>query len=55
MVMFWFAVCMLKNKNKSILITLHKAQVQVDQGPQHKLDTLNLIEDKLIDTEREMS
>jgi hypothetical protein len=26
---------------------LHKAQVQVDQGPQHKTDTLNLIEEKV--------
>lgn len=27
---------MWKNANCSIFITLHKAQVQVDQGPQHK-------------------
>ena len=27
---------MQKNENRSMFITLHKAQVQVDQGPQHK-------------------
>ena len=26
---------------------MHKAQVQVDQGPQHKPDALNLIEEKV--------
>ena len=29
-------VCMQKNTNRSILITLHKTQVQVNQRPQHK-------------------
>jgi len=27
---------MKKNENRTIFVTLHKAQVQVDQGPQHK-------------------
>ena len=27
---------MYKNENRSIFVTLHKAQVQVDQVPQHK-------------------
>ena len=27
---------MQKNENKSVFITLHKAQVQVDQEPQYK-------------------
>ena len=28
--------CLKKNANKSILITLHKTQLQMDQGPPHK-------------------
>jgi len=31
----WLSVCR-KNENRSIFVILHKAQVQVDQGPQHK-------------------
>jgi hypothetical protein len=27
---------MQKNENRPVFVTLHKAQVQVDQGPQHK-------------------
>jgi hypothetical protein len=27
---------MWKNENRYIFVTLHKTQVQVDQGPQHK-------------------
>jgi hypothetical protein len=33
MVLVQLAVSMLKNENQSILISLYKAQVQVDQGP----------------------
>ena len=29
---------------------MHKTQVQVDQRPQHKPDTLNLIEEKVGDS-----
>ena len=29
--------CMQKNENRPIFVTLHKAQVQVAQGPQHKI------------------
>ena len=32
----WQSACR-KNENKSIFITLHKAQVQVAQEPQHKI------------------
>ena len=28
-----------ENENRPIYVTLHKAQVQVDQGLQHKLDS----------------
>ena len=28
--------CMQKNENRPIFVTLYKAQVQVNQGPQHK-------------------
>ena len=28
--------CLQKNEIRPIFVTLHKAQVQVDQGPQHK-------------------
>jgi len=38
---------MLKNANQSILITLYKAKVQVDQDLHIKPDTLKLIEEKL--------
>ena len=38
---------MQKNENRSIFATLHKAQVQVDEGPKHKAETLNQIEKKL--------
>jgi hypothetical protein len=38
---------MKKNENKPIFVTLYKAQVNVDQGPQRKPDTLNLIEEKV--------
>ena len=38
---------MQKNKNRPIYVTLYKAQVQVDQGPQYKPDTLNLVEEKV--------
>ena len=38
---------MLKNANRSILITLCKTQVQIDQTPHLKQDTINLIEEKV--------
>ena len=38
---------MQNNENRSIFVTLHQAQVQVDQGPQYKPDTLNLIEERV--------
>jgi hypothetical protein len=41
---------MLKNENKSIFITLHKAQVQVYQGPQHKT---KYTERNIIETRKE--
>jgi hypothetical protein len=34
---------MQKNENLSIFLTLHKTQVQVDKGPQHNTNTLNLM------------
>jgi hypothetical protein len=40
-------VCMQKNANRSILIIPYKAQLQMDQGPQHKADTLSLTERKV--------
>ena len=36
MVLVKLAVCMQKNKNRYIFVILHKAQVQVNQGPQYK-------------------
>jgi hypothetical protein len=36
MVLVQMAVSMEKNANRPILISLYKAQVQVDQGPPHK-------------------
>jgi hypothetical protein len=38
---------MWKNENRSIFITLHKAQVQVDQRPSIKPDISNLIGEKV--------
>jgi hypothetical protein len=42
---------MSKSENRSIFATLHKLQVQVDQGPekknQEKPDIMNLIEEKV--------
>ena len=38
---------MQKNENRSIFDTLHKAEVQLDQEPQCKTDSLNLIEEKV--------
>jgi hypothetical protein len=35
---------MQKNENRSIFVTLHKAQFHMDQGPQHKTSSLNQIE-----------
>ncbi|KAL6081760.1 hypothetical protein STEG23_016842 [Scotinomys teguina] len=35
------------NPHRSISVTMHKTQVQVDQRPQHKSVTLNLIEEKV--------
>jgi hypothetical protein len=46
-VLVHLAVSMQKNANRSILISLYKAQVQVDQGSPHKTDTLKLIERKV--------
>jgi hypothetical protein len=34
------------SSNRSILLFLYKAQVQVDQGPPHKPDTLKITEEK---------
>ena len=36
------------NENRAIFTTVHKSQVEVDEGPQHKMryDTLNLTEEK---------
>ena len=36
-----------KNENRLIFVTLHKAQVQVDQGPQHKTRYTELTEEKV--------
>ena len=36
MVLVQLAVSMQKNANHSILISLYKAQIQVNQGPPHK-------------------
>ena len=36
-----------EKENRSIFVTLHKAQVQVDQGPQHKPDTQILTEEEV--------
>jgi hypothetical protein len=36
MVLVKLVISMEKNANPSILISLYKAQVQVDQGPPHK-------------------
>jgi hypothetical protein len=33
--------------NRSISITMNKTQVQMDQRPQHKTRSLNLIEEKV--------
>jgi len=35
-----------KNENRSILVALYKAQVQVGQEPPQKTDTLKEIEEK---------
>jgi hypothetical protein len=35
-----------KNANRSTFITLYKSQVHVDQRPQHKPDTVHIIEQK---------
>ena len=40
-------VSMQKNTNRSILISLYKAQVQIGQGPPNKSDTLKVIEEKV--------
>ena len=47
MVLVQLEVSRQKNTNRSILISLYKAQLQVDQGPPHKSDMLKLIEKKL--------
>jgi hypothetical protein len=47
MVLVQVAVNMLKNANGSILISLYKAQVQVDQGTPHKTRYKKLIEKKV--------
>ena len=39
--------CIQKNANRYILIILHKTQLKIDQRPQQKPDTLNLIEEKV--------
>lgn len=38
---------MQNNKNKSIAITLHKAQLQMDQFPHQKPHTINQTEEKI--------
>jgi hypothetical protein len=38
---------MQKDTNRSIFKTLHKTQVDVDQGLQHKTRSLNLIAEKV--------
>ena len=38
---------MLKNKNRSISITMHSTQVQKEQRPQHKASHTELIEEKV--------
>jgi hypothetical protein len=39
--------CIQKNANRYILIILHKTQLKIDQRPQQKPDTLNLIEERV--------
>jgi hypothetical protein len=40
-------MCIKKNANRSIFITLHKTQVQLIKNLHLKLDTINLIEEKM--------
>ncbi|KAL6066321.1 hypothetical protein STEG23_033459 [Scotinomys teguina] len=40
----------MKTTNRSISVTMHKTQVQVDQRPQHNTVTLKLIEEKVGNT-----
>ena len=47
MMLVQLEVTMQKNTNQSVLISLYKAQVRVDQGPPDKTDTLKLIEEKV--------
>ena len=47
MVLVQLAGSMQKNANRPILISLYKAQVQVVQDLHIKLDTLNLLEEKV--------
>jgi hypothetical protein len=39
-----------KNANTFIVINLHRTQIRLDQGPQHKTDRLNLIELKVVNS-----
>jgi hypothetical protein len=42
MVLVYLDVCMEKNANRSVFITLHKTQVQMHQRPQHNRSTLSV-------------
>jgi len=44
MVLVSLDVCMQKNSSRSICLILHNTQVHVDQRPQHKWNTLNMLE-----------
>ena len=47
--MFILNNCMYINKNRSISGTLSQTKLQMDQGPQIRLDTLSLKEEKVQD------
>ena len=38
------------NANRCIFVTLNKIQVQVDQKPQHKPETLNIMKEKVVNS-----
>ena len=47
MMLVQLEVSMYKNRQRSIIISLVKAQLYMDQGPPCKPDTLKLIEEKV--------